>query len=159
MHEFIRSGTLSWISVRAAVMAEPILSEIHGHVMWNRLVSVVDGQAQRVVRTAFSTSVRESDEHAAVFDCRGGMLAQAVTGTLGHIDAMAEAVEHFISKHPVDTLGYLHDVTVVTPTFHRDRVVALFANTCHLLPDTVLSCLHQVIDGTDQGHEFIKENI
>ena len=130
-------------------MPEGILHEIHRHVMWNRLLSVVEEQAQTLVRTAFSTSVRESGDLAAgVFDRQGRMLAQAVTGTPGHINAMAEAVVHFIAEHPVDTMepgdvfitndpwltsGHLHDVTVVTPTFYRDRVVALFANTCHVV--------------------------
>jgi N-methylhydantoinase B len=125
------------------------LSRIHQHVMWNRLLSVVEEQAQTLVRTAFSTSVREAgDLAAAVFDRQGRMLAQAVTGTPGHINSMAEAVVHFITKYPVDTMepgdvfitndpwqtsGHLHDITTVTPTFYRDQVVGLFANTCHVV--------------------------
>ena len=125
------------------------LSTIHQHIMWNRLISVVEEQAQTLVRTAFSTSVREAGDLAAgVFDRQGHMLAQAVTGTPGHINSMAEGVGHFIAKHPVDTMepgdvfitndpwftsGHLHDITVVTPTFYRDRLVGLFANTCHVV--------------------------
>jgi len=125
------------------------LSTIHQHIMWNRLISVVEEQAQTLVRTAFSTSVREAGDLAAgVFDRRGRMLTQAVTGTPGHINSMAEGVGHFIAKHPVDTMepgdvfitndpwftsGHLHDITVVTPTFYRDRLVGLFANTCHVV--------------------------
>ena len=125
------------------------LSTIHQHVMWNRLISVVEEQAQTLVRTAFSTSVREAGDLAAgVFDRQGRMLAQAVTGTPGHINSMAEGVGHFIAKHPVNTMepgdvfitndpwftsGHLHDITVVTPTFYRDRLVGLFANTCHVV--------------------------
>ncbi|MDX1433499.1 MAG: hydantoinase B/oxoprolinase family protein [Gammaproteobacteria bacterium] len=129
--------------------ANDALSKIRMQVMWNRLVSVVEEQAQTLVRTAFSTSVREAgDLAAAVFDRRGRMLAQAVTGTPGHINAMAEAIVHFIARHPVESMepgdvfitndpwmtsGHLHDITVVTPTFHGGRVVALFANTCHVV--------------------------
>ncbi|MED5406610.1 MAG: hydantoinase B/oxoprolinase family protein, partial [Pseudomonadota bacterium] len=125
------------------------VSSIRNQIMWNRLISVVEEQAQTLVRTAFSTSVREAgDLAAAVFDNQGRMLAQAVTGTPGHINAMAEAIVHFIAKYPVDamepgdvyitndpwkTSGHLHDVTVVTPTFHGGRVVGLFANTCHVV--------------------------
>ncbi|SVB56570.1 uncharacterized protein METZ01_LOCUS209424, partial [marine metagenome] len=117
------------------------VSSIRNQIMWNRLISVVEEQAQTLVRTAFSTSVREAgDLAAAVFDNQGRMLAQAVTGTPGHINAMAEAIVHFIAKYPVDTMepgdvyitndpwktsGHLHDVTVVTPTFHGGRVVGL----------------------------------
>ena len=125
------------------------MSTIHMHVMWNRLLSVVEEQAQTLVRTAFSTSVREAGDLAAgVFDDKGRMLAQAVTGTPGHINAMAEGVVHFINKYPVTemepgdvfitndpwlTSGHYHDITVVTPTFLDGRVVALFANTCHVV--------------------------
>ena len=130
-------------------MSSTTLSTIHQHIMWNRLISVVEEQAQTLVRTAFSTSVREAGDLAAgVFDRQGRMLAQAVTGTPGHINSMAEGVGHFIAKHPVDTMepgdvfitndpwftsGHLHDITVVTPTFYRDRLVGLFANTCHVV--------------------------
>ena len=125
------------------------LSTIRLQIMWNRLIAVVEEQAQTLVRTAFSTSVREAgDLAAAVFDAKGRMLAQAVTGTPGHINAMAEAIVHFIERYPVEemepgdvfitndpwkTSGHLHDITVVTPTFHRERPVALFANTCHVV--------------------------
>lgn len=125
------------------------IAAIHRQVMWNRLLSIVEEQAQTLIRTAFSTSVREAGDLAAgVFDRQGRMLAQAVTGTPGHINSMAEAVVHFIAKYPLDTMepgdafitndpwltsGHLHDITVVTPVFYRERVVALFANTCHVV--------------------------
>ena len=52
--------------------------EIHMQVMWNRLISVVEEQAMTLLRTAFSTSVREAgDLSAGVFDPQGRMLAQA----------------------------------------------------------------------------------
>lgn len=50
--------------------------DIHMQVMWNRLISVVEEQAQTLIRTAFSTSVREAgDLSAGVFDLEGRMLA------------------------------------------------------------------------------------
>ena len=68
-------------------------------IMWNRLISVVEDQAQALIRTAFSTSVREAgDLSAGVYDARGNMLAQAVTGTPGHVNAMAESVSHFHAR-------------------------------------------------------------
>ena len=77
------------------------MSEIRLQVMWNRLVSVVEEQAMTLLRTAFSTSVREAgDLSAGVFDPHGQMLAQAVTGTPGHVNTMAEAVLHFIEAIP-----------------------------------------------------------
>ncbi len=125
------------------------LAAFRQQLVWDRLVAAVEEQAQTLIRTAFSPSTREAgDLSAGVFDRRGRMLAQAVTGTPGHINAMALAVAHFLRAHPVETLGpgdvlmtndpwmgsgHLHDFTVVTPAFHRGRLVALFAATVHVV--------------------------
>ena len=118
-------------------------------VMWNRLISVVEEQAQALVRTAFSTSVREAgDLSAGVYDVKGQMLAQAVTGTPGHVNAMADAVAHFIRRigrnniaegdvyitnDPWEGTGHLHDITMVSPSFHHGALVGFFACTAHIV--------------------------
>ena len=125
------------------------LAQIHRQIMWNRLIAVVEEQAQTMIRTAFSTTVREAgDLSAGIFDLHGRMMAQAVTGTPGHVNSMAESVGHFLRKFPAATMqvgdhyitndpwlgtGHLHDLTVVTPAFHNDRIVGLFANTAHVI--------------------------
>jgi N-methylhydantoinase B len=117
--------------------------------MWDRLISVVEEQAQALVRTGFSTSTREAgDISAGIFDTTGRMIAQAVTGTPGHINSMARAVTHFIAKFPTQTMrvgdafitndpwkgtGHLNDFTVVTPVFRAGQLVALSACTCHVV--------------------------
>ena len=74
-------------------------SKVSFQVMWNRLISIVEEQAQALVRTAFSTSVREAgDLSAGVYNRKGEMIAQAVTGTPGHVNAMADSVAHFIRR-------------------------------------------------------------
>ncbi len=124
-------------------------SNVAYQVMWNRLISVVEEQAQALVRTAFSTSVREAgDLSAGVYDTQGRMLAQAVTGTPGHVNAMADAVAHFIRRigrqnilegdvyitnDPWEGTGHLHDITMVTPSFHRGKLVGFFACTAHIV--------------------------
>ena len=118
-------------------------------VMWNRLISIVEEQAQALVRTAFSTSVREAgDLSAGVYDRAGNMLAQAVTGTPGHVNAMADAVAHFIhdigtehfqdgdvyiTNDPWKGTGHLHDITIVTPSFCNKNFVGFFACTAHIV--------------------------
>ncbi len=125
------------------------LSPIRLQLMWDRLIAVVEEQALALMRTGFSTSTREAgDLSAGVFDLSGAMLAQAVTGTPGHINSMARAVYHFLDKFPAKTMkegdifltndpwkgtGHLHDFTFVTPTFRRGKMVALFASTCHVV--------------------------
>src|SRR6202790_3371814 len=81
------------------------LAQIHTQIMWNRLIAVVEEQAQTMIRTAFSPIVREcGDLSAGVFDRQGRMLAQAVTGTPGHVNSMAESVRHFIRHFPLDQM-------------------------------------------------------
>src|SRR6476659_2760527 len=89
------------LSSRSRDLAANSLSEIDLQVMWSRLIAVVEEQAQVLLRTAFSPIVREAgDLSAGVFDREGRMLAQAVTGTPGHVNSMAEAVRHFIRPFP-----------------------------------------------------------
>ena len=74
-------------------------------LVWDRLLAIVEEQAQALMRTAFSTVVREAgDLSAGVFSVDGQMLAQAVTGTPGHVNAMAASVGKFLLKHPLRTL-------------------------------------------------------
>ena len=136
-------------------MGRPLVQHSNGidpitlEVMWNRLIAVVNEQATALMRTSFTTIVRESgDLSAGVFDTRGNMIAQAVTGTPGHINAMATCIHHFLDVFPAETLrpgdvlitndpqktsGHLHDFTVITPIFQHDHLVGYFGNTCHVL--------------------------
>ncbi len=141
---------------------------IRMQVMWNRLISVVEEQAQTLLRTAFSPIVREcGDLSAGVFDLDGRMLAQAVTGTPGHVNSMAEAVHHFIRHFPIKDMaegdiyitndpwmgtGHLNDFVLTTPCFRRGRLVGLFACTSHL---TDIGGLGTGPDGTDVHMEGI----
>jgi N-methylhydantoinase B len=142
------------------------ISEIDVQIMWNRLLSVVEEQGQTLVRTAFSTSAREAgDISAGVFDLRGRMLAQAVTGTPGHINTMAASVGHFLKVFPVAEMkegdvfitndpwlgtGHLYDLVVVSPTFMDGRIVALFACTSHLVD---MGGVGQTPEGRQIWHE------
>ena len=125
------------------------VADVRAQVMWNRLIAVVEEQAVALVRTAFSTSVRESgDLSAGVFDRRGRMIAQAVTGTPGHVNAMAAAVGHFIREIGQENIfegdayitndpwlgtGHLHDLTMVSPSFHKGKLIGYFASTAHVV--------------------------
>lgn len=123
-------------------------TQLQHQLIWNRLLAIVEEQAQTLMRTAFSTVVREAgDLSAGVFDIQGRMLAQAVTGTPGHVNAMAASVGKFLARVPLaglrpgdvlltndpwDGTGHLNDFTVVSPVFAAERCVALFASTSHI---------------------------
>ncbi len=129
-------------------MSRDSLQLIHRQVMWTRLISVVEEQAQALLRTAFGSVVREAgDLSAGVYDTHGRMMAQAVTGTPGHVNTMAMAMQHFLERFPVDSMqpgdvfvtndpwmgtGHLFDFVLVTPAFIDDQPVALFASTSHV---------------------------
>lgn len=124
-------------------------SSIDYQIMWNRLIAVVEEQATTLIRTAFSTSVREAgDLSAGLFDRQARMIAQAVTGTPGHVNAMAESVGHFVAEIGVQSIfegdvyitndpwkgtGHLHDITMVTPVFRKGVHIGFFACTAHVV--------------------------
>jgi N-methylhydantoinase B len=124
---------------------DPILLE----VLWNRLISITEEQAQTLMRTGLTNILSDAgDLSACLFDSKGRMSAQATTGTPGHINALATGLQHFLRAHPPETLepgdvlignnsyelsGHLYDFTIITPVFHRSRLIAYFGSTCHVL--------------------------
>ena len=116
-------------------------------VLWQSLIATVNEQARALQRAAFSPIVREAGDLAnAVFDQRGRMVAQAVTGTPGHINSLARAASAILDEYPPPSLdrgdvlitndpyktaGQLLDVTVLYPVFRNGRVIAFFGSTIH----------------------------
>ncbi|MEQ8718568.1 MAG: hydantoinase B/oxoprolinase family protein [Acidimicrobiales bacterium] len=116
-------------------------------VLWQSLIATVNEQAKALQRSAFSPIVREAGDLAnGVFDRRGRMVAQAVTGTPGHINSLARAAVAMLAEYPAETLepgdvlitndpyktaGQLLDVTVLSPVFRAGRLIAFFGSTIH----------------------------
>ena len=91
--------------------------------------------------------MREAGDLAnAVFDRRGRMVAQAVTGTPGHINSLAIGAANMLDEYPIDTLepgdvlitndpyktaGQLLDVTVLVPAWRNGQLIAFFGSTIH----------------------------
>lgn len=123
------------------------MDAIELEVLWGSLVSTVNEQAKALQRAAFSPIVREAGDLAnALFDRRGRMVAQAVTGTPGHINSLAVAAGAILEEYPIDALqpgdvlitndpyrtaGQLLDVTVLVPAWRGGRIVGLFGSTIH----------------------------
>jgi N-methylhydantoinase B len=135
---------MSWWS---CVMKTSPIDPVTLEVIWNRFMSVANEQQDTLIRTAFSTIVRESQDLACgLFDTQGRMIAQSLSGTPGHINAMATSMKHFLAAFPPDkldpgdvlitndpwqTAGQINDITITTPIFRGAKLVAFFANTCH----------------------------
>jgi N-methylhydantoinase B len=144
-------------------------SVISRQLMWNRLLAVVEEQAQALIRGAFSPIVREcGDISAGIFDRSGRMLAQAVTGTPGHINTMASGVSNFIDAYPLPRMkpgdiyvtndpwlaaGHLNDFMLVQPVFKEGEVVGFTSCTSHLV-DVGGKCMGP--EGTDVYDEGLR---
>jgi len=116
-------------------------------LLWRRLISLVDEAAAALVRTSFSTLVRESyDFSCIVTDAAGQSLVQATESIPSFIGTLPETVKHFLKFFPPETLnpgdvlitndiwlgtGHLPDITVAKPIFRLGKLVAFSASTAH----------------------------
>ncbi|RLC02067.1 MAG: hydantoinase B/oxoprolinase family protein, partial [Deltaproteobacteria bacterium] len=122
---------------------DPITLEI----LWRRLISIVDEADASVARTAFSSLLRDAHDYTCMFtDSRGQELAQGTFCTPGQAGAMALGVKKIIHSFPRDTYhpgdiiivndpwllaGHLNDICVLSPIFHKGRIVAFTACVFH----------------------------
>ena len=102
-------------------------------VLWTRLVSIADEAAAALVRTSFSTVVRESHDFSCVLtDASGRSIAQATDSIPSFISTLPRTVRHFLREFPPETLasgdvlvtndpwmgtGHLPDICVAKPVF------------------------------------------
>jgi N-methylhydantoinase B len=123
------------------------LNAITLEVLWTRLISIVDEAAAALVRTSFSTVVRESNDFACVLtDAAGRSLAQATDSIPSFIGTVPRTITHFLEEYPPEALapgdilitndiwlgtGHLPDITVAKPIFHRGRLVGFAGSVAH----------------------------
>ncbi len=115
-------------------------------ILWSNLIGIVSEQAKALQRIAFSPIVREAGDLASgLFDARGRMVAQANTGTPGHINSLAVAGETLarqfegklapgdivITNDPWMSAGHFFDITVLCPVFWDERLIGYIGSTIH----------------------------
>lgn len=115
-------------------------------ILWSNLIGIVNERAKALQRIAFSPIVREAGDLAcALFDKRGRMVAQANTGTPGHINSLAIAGSHLVKLfegrcEPGDVLitndpwlsaGHFFDITILTPIYDGAKLLAYIGSTIH----------------------------
>lgn len=116
-------------------------------ILWSNLIGIVSEQARALQRIAFSPIVREAGDLAnGLFDEQARMVAQAVTGTPGHINSLAAAAKNLLdgcdvaSLKPGDVLitndpwmsaGHFFDITVLSPIFRGERIIGYAGSTIH----------------------------
>lgn len=125
----------------SSIHLDPITLEI----LWRRLNATVDELAATLVRTSFSTVIRDVNDYAcAIFDLEARLLAQSLDSTPGLCGPLGHMLKHLLDWHPVDTLldgdvligndpwqgsGHHNDITIATPAFHNGKLIG-FAVTC-----------------------------
>jgi N-methylhydantoinase B len=140
------AGTPSVASTGQIESIDPVRLEI----WWSRIGSIVDEAATAMLRTAFSTIIRESNDYTVVLmnttgeriaDCRAGIPAFAVAlGALTQVllDRFPAQTwqegDCVITNDPWIATGHLPDIAMVTPIYHRARLVG-FAGTAAHVPD------------------------
>jgi N-methylhydantoinase B/oxoprolinase/acetone carboxylase alpha subunit len=115
-------------------------------ILWSNLIGIVSEQAKALQRIAFSPIVREAGDLASgLFDAQGRMVAQANTGTPGHINSLAAAGKTLaglfhnqlvpgdviITNDPWMSAGHFFDITILTPIFWDERLIGYIGSTIH----------------------------
>lgn len=123
---------------------DPILME----VVRSALYSVADEMVAALVRTAYSTNIKDRrDCSAAIYTPAGEVVAQSEVATPLHLGVMSAVVETVLAALPLERWqpgddvmmnipypagpGHLNDITVVSPVFYQNQIVALVANMSH----------------------------
>jgi 5-oxoprolinase (ATP-hydrolysing)/N-methylhydantoinase A len=150
--EVARTTSLEPVLAPGASLAESIArierDPIGLEIMWSRLINLVEECWLTVWRTAFSLIIGEAQDFGCeLVDARGNSLAHSPRAMPVFNLTLPLAVKAMLAKFPVETLrpgdvlvtndpwicaGHLFDVAIVTPIFHRDRVVALLGTIGHV---------------------------
>jgi N-methylhydantoinase B len=119
-------------------------------ILWDRLISITDQVVATLVKTSFSTIVRESyDLSCVLFDANGQSLAQGSYSAPSFTSTAPQTVRHMLDKYPPEALqpgdvvitndpwmgtGHLFDVNVLRPVFRGTKLVGYTFSITHL-PD------------------------
>ncbi|MBY0330035.1 MAG: hydantoinase B/oxoprolinase family protein [Acetobacteraceae bacterium] len=116
-------------------------------ILWSRLISIADEAAAALLRTAFSTIVRESNDFATVLmDANGDSISENTGGIASFSCILPKTTKHFLARFPAESwrpgdcvitndpwlaTGHLPDITAVTPIFFQDRLVGFAGSIAH----------------------------
>jgi N-methylhydantoinase B len=130
-------------SLGAGTLPDPILLEVFS----NGLLSIAEEMGALLIRTAYSTNIKERhDASTAIFDAEGRLVTQAEHIPM-HLGAMLSAVKYILKRYPIEDIRpgdaflandayngggtHLADVTVASPVFHGNTLIAFVTNMGH----------------------------
>ena len=124
---------------------DPILTQI----LWSRLISIADEAATGLVRTSFSSAVRDFHDYSCgLFDASGHLLAHSTKTTTAFIGVMPYLMRHFLEHFPISDLqpgdalatndpwqgtGHAYDICIASPIFHKEQVAGFAVCIVHHL--------------------------
>lgn len=123
------------------------LTPIDIELLRTALSSVCDEMFVAIMKSAYSTNIKERHDHsAAVFDAQGRIVAQGESLPL-HLSSMLGLVELVLGRYGTDGIrpgdmfisndpfvgrgSHLPDVAVLAPVFHDGQLVMFVANIAH----------------------------
>ncbi|MEP4034061.1 hydantoinase B/oxoprolinase family protein [Roseibium polysiphoniae] len=128
-------------------MSGKTLDPISLEIAWNGLKSITDECFLTLMRSAFSTNVKERHDHStAIADADGRLIVQAEQALPIHLASMGGLVRHIVERYgdsiaPGDMFiandphvaggTHLPDINMAMPVFKDDRLIGFIANIVH----------------------------
>jgi N-methylhydantoinase B len=134
-------------SPTASRVDERRVDAIAMEVFSNRLMSITEDMNNTLVRSSFSTNIKERrDCSVALFDRRGRLVAQGTQIPL-HLGSLDGGMAALLSRVPLESIRdgdvficndpylangtHLPDITIITPIFHEGQIEFFAANGHH----------------------------
>lgn len=128
-------------------MANAEIDPISLEIAWNGLKSIADECFITIMRSAFSSNVKERHDHStAIADAQGRLVIQAEMSLPVHLASMGGMLHELIARFG-DDIGpgdifiandphvaggtHLPDINMASPVFDGDRLVGFIANIIH----------------------------
>jgi len=125
----------------------PVLSPIQVELLRNGLTSICDEMFLAIMKSAYSTNIKERHDHsAAIFDAEGKVVVQGESLPL-HLASMLGLVEVVLDRYGRDNISpgdmflsndpfvgrgsHLPDVAILAPVFRDDELVMFVSNIAH----------------------------
>ena len=116
-------------------------------ITWNSLKSIADESYITLMKSAFSTNIKERHDHStAITNSKGKLIAQAENALPAHLASMGGLIQHvideygdnifegdiFIANDPHVAGGtHLPDINMAMPIFSKNQLMGFVANIVH----------------------------
>ncbi len=124
------------------------LDAIALEIVFNALRSIADETYIALMRSAYSTNIKERHDHSTVIvDPGGRQVVQAENALPIHLSSMKGLMEHLLARYPVETMregdlfvandphaaggSHLPDINMAMPVFAAGRLIAFICNVAH----------------------------